>query len=538
MALRAGDAERITVYAGIDPRRMSLQRKFIVLLALLGLTVLGSLSAAIWAFDAQHRALVGPFEGTPALLEYLSQIQDRLTRVKTCLRADEIPNVFLQDADNAIRAKWDERGAKENDPTTKSKALTFLAGEEFNRHADQIVQQLKVVDDSDLYIASGASTPIRAMATRFERVRQVAPDWFQKGSVPAKAEALSLTDRLSDLAVQIQRRLLEDWSQGIDYSNAIVRQLLVVLLSATASSLLLSVLALVLLRRWVLRPVSNLRAAAAHIAQGHFEHQIPVRGRDEIAQLSLEVNHMALTIRRMLDERVERERLAALGEMVRRLAHSLRNPLSGIRGLAELTRNDLLEGSELRENQDRILKAVDRFEKWLSDLLNATRPLEVQLAPMEMHAFVAHLMDTHRAMADSRDVVLELDMTGAPERVVCDAAQLEHAVVSILTNAIQASPRAGRVAFRAILTNSGESWEIRISDQGPGVPDELKEKVFLPYFTTKKDGSGIGLAIAQQVVRGHNGTITIEPGLGTNKVVGAGPGSTFVIRLPITPVGG
>jgi len=94
----------------------------------------------------------------------------------------------------------------------------------------------------------------------------------------------------------------------------------------------------------------------------------------QLAQLASEVNHMAHMVKTLQDERVESERLAAVGSMVRRIAHNIRNPLAGIRGLAEITRNELAQDEELRENQTRIVAAVDRFERWLKQLLDATRP--------------------------------------------------------------------------------------------------------------------------------------------------------------------
>src|SRR5262249_25264293 len=158
----------------------------------------------------------------------------------------------------------------------------------------------------------------------------------------------------------------------------------VVLLLASLWVALVGALGFSLLHRWVLQPVARLRTAAARIGDGDFAHRVLVRpggpGRDELAQLSTEVNHMAGLVRAMQDERVERDRLAAAGEMVRRLTHNLRNPLAGIRGLAEITRGDLPPAAdELRENQERIIATIDRFEHWLSELLSATSPLTVQL---------------------------------------------------------------------------------------------------------------------------------------------------------------
>lgn len=481
---------------------MSLQRKFIVLLGLLGLTVLGSLTAATWTFIAQHRALAGPFRDSPKFLRSISDVSQHLGSLRATLHSSDL-----------------------------------TARDEFNHHLDKIDDELKAMSDSDLYIASGSESAIKTLSSRLKQINDLAPRWFDAHESLAREEIDSLAARIAERCNQIQLRVLEDHGRVIDFSNTIVGKLVRVLISTAVAAIMLGVLALFLVRRWVLRPVRELRTAAAQIAAGRFEHQIPVRGRDEIARLSMEVNSMASTIRQMLDERVERERLAALGEMVRRLAHSLRNPLSGIRSLAEVTRDELPRDSDLREHQNRILKAVDRFEAWLSDLLNTTKPLQLQIASVDPRRLINDVVDTHRALAQSKKIEVIVTDTSAPEVVNCDAAQLEHAIVSILTNAVQASPVGGRISIALSKDVPESHWEIRISDQGPGVPLELREKIFLPYFTTKKEGTGIGLAISQQVIRNHGGRISIESESNTNTSSPTSTGCTFVVRIPLNPSG-
>ncbi len=506
---------------------MSLQRKFIVLLALLGLTVLGGLSATIWTFIAQHRALAGPFKDAPKFLDNIDSIQHQLAGIHLSLDARDHTDAFFASLPPDRRQSLN--------PAPDPASIPIIAQQEFDRRLSIIVRELERMSASDLYISAGPENAITTMAQRITLARSLAPLWFRDADNDARSQIKLIADKIAARSSEIRLRVLEDRSRGIDFSNAIVGKLVTVLFSSAVASLLFGILALVLLQRWVLRPIRNLRTAAAQIAQGRFDHQIPVRGTDEIAQLSLEVNHMAGTIRTMLDERVERERLAALGEMVRRLAHSLRNPLAGIRGLAEITRDELPLTSDLREHQTRILKAVDRFEHWLSDLLNSTRPLQIQLAPINTLDFIAHVIDSHRALAHAKNISLVLVSQAVPTTVICDAPQLEHALVSVLTNAIQASPIGGQVVFTVLA--SSDTWEVRIADQGPGIPPSLHDKIFLPYFTTKPNGTGIGLAITKQVIQSHGGSIRVLSNPTTNTPQSVSPllGTTFIIRIPLNP---
>ncbi|MGE3107780.1 MAG: ATP-binding protein [Phycisphaerales bacterium] len=500
---------------------MSLQRKFVILLGLLGLTVMGSLAATIWTFAIQRRALSGPFEDAPGFLDDIATAKQHLTRADAALRADEAPDVFLGLVSDESREQWQASG-------TDSARRRAVAKHEFETSMLGVNQAIGRMSDSDLYLSSGPESAIQAIATPAQRAIEAARGWFEQSDPVRRTDAQAQIDRARDVSEQVRIRILDDLGRGIGLSNDIVSNLVTVLISAAVASLLLGVQALVLLRRWVQQPVQHLREAAARIAKGDFDHQIPVHGQDEIAQLSSEVNHMASTIKTMMDERVERERLAALGEMVRRLAHSLRNPLSGIRGLAELTREELPADSELREHQGRILKAVDRFEKWLSDLLSTTRPLQMDFSAVDARAFISNVIDAHRALAQTTGVVIEVQTADSPNRAWCDAAHLEHAVVSVVTNAIQASPVGGRVTL--VSRVAGEEWEIAVADEGPGIPPELREKAFSPYFTTKKNGTGIGLAVALQVVRAHGGTMEISSNSDPNRKQ---PGCRVLIRLPL-----
>jgi signal transduction histidine kinase len=139
-------------------------------------------------------------------------------------------------------------------------------------------------------------------------------------------------------------------------------------------------------------------------------------------------------------------------------------------------------------------------------------------------------------MARAKEIALELDTEGAPTEASFDMRHLDHSLVAILTNAIQASPAKSTVRISARTVDGAGEWEVRIADQGPGVPPEIADKVFNAFYTTKKDGNGIGLAVAQQVVRAHGGRISIEPGLnGSVATRGSGPGATFVVRIPVQP---
>jgi signal transduction histidine kinase len=495
---------------------MSLRLKFGILLGVLGLAVLLVGSASWLTFETLRREVRDPIRSMTHVLQRLGDIKHEIARIQEVMTA-----------------------ATARAPTPEELAS-------FERAADRALGFINSIgekqESSEEWALRTSKSSLRNIGGRLAQTRARCEEYFRSVSGQAVGSPLAAPspetprsaamDGLADIRELIDRmdaRLIADAQSAIGASDALRVWLLVVLGSAFLIVLLSASLGVILVRRWVLDPIEQLRLATARIAKGEFTYRIPAPGtpvgNDELLALSAEVNHMAGMIKTMQDDRVEREKLAALGEMIRRLAHNLRNPLSGIRGLAENSRTELATlgrpGAELTELQTRIITSVDRFEKWLNDLLRATRPMEIRPEPTPVPQWLSGLVDAHRPMATTRGVGLTLDASGSPGEALFDERHLEHAVSAILSNAIEAtsSPLArgdaatgGQVEVRVLreLGQSGSSWSIAISDEGPGIPPDLREQIFRPYFTTKRDGNGIGLAVALQVVKAHGGTITVE----------------------------
>lgn len=506
-------------------RGISLQTKFAVLLALLGLSVVSVAGASAWSFEVFTRSVGRPVIETAAVLQSLTNIkhaveeQARIIAGPRMLSAPEpaAADHRLDPTDPAAMAALTQRIAAERQELERNEFYEFRAGRSTSRN----------------------------LRTRLDEALAAAEQWQRDPRPERAAAARGVMFDVHELIERMELQILEGMGVQRGFEAGMRSRLTLILILALLTACLTGALGLALVGRWVLRPVSELRTAASRIAQGDFDHRIPVSGGDELARLSAEVNHMAAMVRSMQEERVDRERLAAVGEMVRRLAHNLRNPLAGIRGLAEVTRVDLPADSDLRENQERIISAVDRFERWLKELLGATSPLAVNPEPTPIGPWLEGVVEAHRPTGDLKGVRIALDQSRGPREAVFDARHVEQALVALISNAIDASPPGGTVQIRTIASADGREWEMTVADQGPGVPPDLVERIFKPYFTTKRDGNGIGLAVAQQVVRAHGGRIFVEPGIGPCAGAGAGeggggPGACFRVRMPLhaaTPSG-
>lgn len=502
---------------------MSLQARFAVLLALLGVAVVANLAISVWSVGLVDREQRWANEQIGTVLGPLHQINRNVWSASELLGARGIgwtaPPQAGQTAPDG-EARTEEARARFDQLLTESVAITEYLEEDVPSAA----------------LRSGVNTT-RNLRTRLQSAHAAGDAWFRAGAAPDRANALRGLYELHEYVERLEARLIRDAQFASAYAADVRRRLTFTVVAMVVTVVAFLLVAAWLFRRWVLLKADRLRNAAERLGAGEFEHRIPIEGNDELDRVAQQVNQMAGTILVMQAERIERERLAAIGEMARRVAHNIRNPLAGIRSLAELSALESPADSAVAEHQRRIILAVDRFGSWLSELLSVSSPLEVSPRPEPIRPWLRDLVEALRPMAEDRGVELRLDDAGAPEQAPIDRRHLEQAVSAIVTNAIEMTPAGGRVGV-AVRTAPEGSWELLVEDDGPGIAPEARDQLFRPYFTTKKGGTGIGLAIAHRVVREHGGRLSAENR--SEQAPGAeqtASGAVFRIELPLATAG-
>jgi PAS domain S-box-containing protein len=215
-----------------------------------------------------------------------------------------------------------------------------------------------------------------------------------------------------------------------------------------------------------------------------------------------------------------RSELARLGQMASMVAHEVRNPLAGIRGVLEVLQSRAAMAPADAAILGHLIERLDGLNHFVEDLLVFSRPKEPELAPTAMMPFVDHLLELIRHDPQFAAVSVAVDV---PNLIVnLDAQLMERAIVNVLQNAAQAMESSGRIRIAV----AGEDGHCRISiaDTGPGIPPEVRERLFDPFFTTRHGGTGLGLAIARRAVEQHHGTIAVASAVGA--------GTTVTIVLP------
>jgi signal transduction histidine kinase len=225
------------------------------------------------------------------------------------------------------------------------------------------------------------------------------------------------------------------------------------------------------------------------------------------------------------------QKLAALGQLTSGVTHEVKNPLNAMRIHLELLRARLAKGSqpilpEIAENIDIIAQEIQRLDRVVQGFLRFAHPQALRLAPVDLNAILEDLVRVARPEAARTNVEIILDAERGLPRVTADAELIAQAVRNLVHNAIQAMPGGGTLTIVSRRAASG-GVEIRVADQGVGIPPENLDKIFRLYFTTKAGGSGIGLAMVYRIVQMHDGRVDVEST--------AGKGTTVVLTLPAGP---
>jgi signal transduction histidine kinase len=291
-----------------------------------------------------------------------------------------------------------------------------------------------------------------------------------------------------------------------------------ILLTNTVVGVAICIAGLWFVRKWVVLPTSELRRGTGRLSQGDFSARVAIQSADEMGDLGREVNQMAARIAEMQSQLVERERRSAAGEMVVNLEENLSGRLGEIRDLASTTCDGNENKDEVADFQRRIGSTTESLGNWLRDLRRIVEPSDPQLQRVPVEEMVRSVSTVLQPILDQSQVQVRTNLDPRIGEVQVDRLQFEQALIVLVTNAVEAS-KAGQTVQVAVAATEGkpDHWQLTVTDQGTGIPAELQERIFLPFFTTKPHGNGIGLGLVKAVIESHGGTLSLHsiPGSGT-----------------------
>ncbi|MGA7565495.1 MAG: ATP-binding protein [Terriglobales bacterium] len=304
-----------------------------------------------------------------------------------------------------------------------------------------------------------------------------------------------------------------------------------VLFVAGAGAVVICGVSIGALAYFIQRPMVELQEKIAQVSEGNLDVAVSFSSRnDEIGDLGRNFNHMMEQLResRAEIETLHRtqmsraEHLATLGELAAGLAHEIRNPLAGIAGVIEIIGRDLPSTSPARAVVKDVRQEIAQINRILTDLLETARPHPPQICLSNLNTTVEHAVMLARQQVLSRPIKIELQQAPNLPDVEHDSDQIHQVLLNLLLNAVQAMDGPGVV--RVEIGSQNDSATVTVSDTGRGIPAQQLANIFRPFFTTKGNGTGLGLSLARRIVEEHHGRIEVS------SVVGKG--SKFEVVLP------
>ncbi len=333
------------------------------------------------------------------------------------------------------------------------------------------------------------------------------------------------------------------------YTDMLWRTLIVFLSIAVLGVALVGWVA-VHVARGISRPIGDMAAAAHRVAQGNYSVKVDVASEDEIGHLASSFNAMTSELARAhqelrewtenLERKVEQRtaelqaaqaslvqsgKLAAVGRLAAGVAHEINNPLTGVLTNASLMLEDLVADDPRREELQTVVNETLRCRKIVKGLLDFARQTKPQKQTLSLNRVIEDILALVKNQASFRNLSIITKLDPHLPAVLADADQMRQVILNIVLNAADAMPQGGSLRITSAVHAAARAVTVRISDTGPGMPDEIKDRLFEPFFTTKSTGTGLGLAIAYGIVEQHKGTLSVEsaPRCGT----------TIVIMLPM-----
>lgn len=268
----------------------------------------------------------------------------------------------------------------------------------------------------------------------------------------------------------------------------------------------------------------------------------PVRGAGgAVTGAALVIQDMSYQ-RKLEDEVKRNETLARLGGLVAGLAHEIKNPLGGIRGAAQLLQRRVADDEEGRSYTDVIVREVDRLSGLVEELLTFGSPRRPETRQLNIHRTIHEVLEIMRPELEKRDVRVRLEIDPSLPEVRADPAQLTQVLLNLIKNAMEVSSPGATLTLQtrldmdfrivrrgedaaAVSASNRHFVRVAVGDEGPGFPEDLIDRVFEPFVTTKARGTGLGLSICERIIAAHGGDIRAE-----NRQAG---GALVTVSLPM-----
>ncbi len=361
--------------------------------------------------------------------------------------------------------------------------------------------------------------------------------WLMRGKLAKQVGSHpEFEERLDEIVVEVtddvdvlNQFYRDEMTAAFQSASSATTKTTYVVVSVGVASMLVLLVALGLMRRWLSTPIVGITTATAAISAGDFTVTAPEGDSDEWGALGRDINRMAESLRQFESRLRDQERLAALGEVAAYAAHNIRNPLAGVRAAAQVLQVELPQSeSDSHASIAEMIESIDRLDIWVQRMMTFAKPLDYHPQSADVNMTVEATIRLSQSAIEEKRINLDCRLGEKLPHVYADVSLLEQAYSAILSNAIDAVSESGcvTVVSDVVVDDNGSSVvSVTISDNGPGVSEEMQGKLFRLFASGKDNGSGLGLAQAKRIFEAHNGSIHVENSSGT--------GCTVRTELPV-----
>ena len=308
--------------------------------------------------------------------------------------------------------------------------------------------------------------------------------------------------------------------QPINYAYGRIKQMESTFIMFTFSWILLTIFVGIILARNIEEPVKAIKKGIGKISQGDLDYKINIDNIDELGELADSFNKMTKQLKETQESLLRSERLASLGYMAAGMAHEIKNALVPLKTLTDLLMVSGKDQAFVAKFNELVPREIDRINMLSTDLLHYSRPSEPKMERLDMNGVMDETAKFLELQARKKNITFKLKPS-VISKVKADRNKMLQAITNIVQNAIEAMS-GGEITLSSY--EKDDRVVIEISDNGPGISEKNLNMVFVPFFTTKKEGTGMGLAITQRIMADHGGTITLKNTPGS--------GAIFFLSLP------
>ena len=280
------------------------------------------------------------------------------------------------------------------------------------------------------------------------------------------------------------------------------------------------------------RPVKILLESTRKLKGGDLDHRIAGLS-DEFGEVAASFNEMAGSLKEQMQKMQRTEQMAVVGELAAGLAHEIKNPMAGIKVAMSVLSEEAYISPEDKGVLQKVVAEITQLEGLMKSFLNFAKPQKPRLEPVNVNQMLNTTLTfhlKHQAVGAGGSGKVEIVKEfGEIPTTLADPTQLQRVFLNLFLNALHAMPHGGELGVRTCMEEDGKTIRIEVSDTGSGIREDLINKIFQPFFTTKPKGTGLGLAISRQMIEQHDGTISVA-----NR---PGGGVLFTIRLPVKAEG-